>query len=84
MCVPLCVCVCELTCVCDHMRLREQCALKRFECSKPIFLRFPPPNKKIPPAKFPIPLTGGNFPPPRYSENPVYYCDIVVFFMITH
>ena len=40
-----------------------------------LLLRFPPPNKKFPSEKFPIP-TGGNFPLPpptpyHYLENPV-------------
>ena len=44
---------------------------KRLEWSKSL-LRFPPPNKKFPPAKFPIPPPiQGNSPPTAKSPPPL-------------
>ena len=43
----------------------DLCSEKKFEWSKSLFLRFPPPDKKIPP--------NGNSPTPSYYlKNPLF------------
>ena len=47
-----------------HTSIFMECCFyqKRFEWSKSLVLRFPPPNKKSPPAKFLIPPTKEGYP----------------------
>ena len=58
--------------------------LKKVRMVKSLLVRFPPLDKKIPPAKLPISLTVRGFPPTskRYCENSVLVLLLLLLFII--